>query len=253
MPLSNKKIANLGDSIFGNFRAPEDISSFIAEATGAEVYNLGFGGCRMSVHSLPHFDKFCMYRIADAITTGDFSACEEAFLYKPRGEGLPAYFRETCDLLKSIDFNTVDIATIAYGTNDFTAARPLEGAGRYDFTSYAGALRYSLERIMRKFPNMEIVLCSQTYRFWRDKDGNVIGDSDDRAMESGLYLPEFVSKTREVADEYGLFFIDNYTGSGINKETRDLCFSLTDGTHPMPYGRKLIAENMAKNLKKRFG
>ena len=60
MPLSNKKIANLGDSIFGNFRAPEDISSFIAEATGAEVYNLGFGGCRMSVHSLPHFDKFCM-------------------------------------------------------------------------------------------------------------------------------------------------------------------------------------------------
>lgn len=254
MSLKDKVIVNFGDSIFGNFRAPEDISSYIAELTGAKTYNVGFGGCRMSVHSLPHFDKFCMYRIADAITSRDFTPQEDAFGFIPRGEALPTYFKDSFELLRSIDFSGVDIATIAYGTNDFTAARPLEGAGKYDFTSYGGALRYSLERIMKAYPNMTLVLCSQTYRFWRNKEtGAVIGDSDDRAMESGLYLPEFAEKTREIADEYGLYYIDNYYGSGINKETRDLCFSETDGTHPIPYGRRLIAENIAQNLIKRFG
>ena len=206
----------------------------------------------MSVHSLPHFDKFCMYRIADAVTTRDFTPQKDALEFIPSGEALPAYFKESSRLLQSIDFSGVDIATIAYGTNDFTASRPLEGAGRYDFTSYGGALRYSLERLMKAFPNMSIVLCSQTYRFWRDETGEVTGDSDDRAI-SKIYLPEFVQKTREIADEYGLYYIDNYQGSGINKETRDLCFSATDGTHPLPYGRKLIAKNIAENLIKRFG
>ena len=31
--LNGKVIVNFGDSIFGNFRAPEDISSYIAEIT----------------------------------------------------------------------------------------------------------------------------------------------------------------------------------------------------------------------------
>ena len=254
MSLENKIIVNFGDSIFGNFRAPEDISSYIAEITGAKTYNVGFGGCRMSVHSLPHFDKFCMYRIADAVTTRDFQPQEDAFDFVPRGEALPTYFRDSFELLRSIDFSKVDIATIAYGTNDFTAARPLEGAGKYDFTTYGGALRYSIEKLESAFPSLTLGLCSQTYRFWRKKDtGEEIGDSNTRAMESGLYLPEFVEKTREIADEYGLFFIDNYNGPVINKENRDLCFSETDSTHPIPYGRRLIAENISRNLIERFG
>lgn len=254
MSLANKKIVNFGDSIFGNFRSPEDISSYLAEYTGATVYNLGFGGCRMSVHSLPQFDKFGMYRLTDAIISRDFTPQKDALEMVPFGEALPAYFKDSFELMRTIDFSEVDIATIAYGTNDFTAARPLEGAGKYDVTSYGGALRYSIERLMKAYPNMKLVLCSQLYRFWREKGtGVVIGDSDDRPMESGLYLRDFIKKTREIADEYSLFYIDNYTGSGINKETRDLCFSETDGSHPLPYGRKLIAENMAKDLEKWFG
>jgi lysophospholipase L1-like esterase len=195
-----------------------------------------------------------MYRIADAVTSRDFTPQSDEFDFVPRGEALPTYFRNSFELLKSIDFNKVDIATIAYGTNDFTAARPLEGAGKYDVTSYGGALRYSIEKLRWNFPNLTLVLCSQTYRFWRDKDtGEVIGDSNDRPMESGLYLPEFVKKTEEIAAEYGLFFIDNYNGPVINEANRDLCFSGADGAHPIPYGRRLIAENISKNLIERFG
>ncbi len=250
--LKGKVIVNFGDSIFGNFRAPEDISTYLAELTGAATYNVGFGGCRMSEHSLKHFDRFGMYRLADAVTTRDFALQDEAFSYEPIGEGLPGYFKGSLEILKSIDFSKVDIITIAYGTNDFTGGRYPESDDKYDSKTFGGALRYSLEKLMKAFPHIKIAVCSPTYRFWRDKDGNVTNDSNDMRYSNGT-LPDFVAKTAEVAKEYGVLYIDNYNGSGISKENRDLCFSERDGTHPMPYGRKLIAENLAKELTEAFG
>ena len=250
--LKGKKIVNFGDSIFGNFHAPEDISSFIAKKTGATVYNVGFGGCRMSEHSLPQFDRFCMYRIAHSVTTRDFSLQDESFSYEPIGEALPAYFGGNLELLKSIDLSTVDIATIAYGTNDFTAGQRIEGDDKYDITTYAGALRYSIETIKKVYPNLILVLCSQTYRFWRNADGSFSSHSHDRIINDQT-LPEFCKKTEEIAKEYGLLYIDNYNGSGINESTRGECFSATDGTHPIAHGRELIAESISRALLENYG
>ncbi len=250
--LKGKVIVNFGDSIFGNFRAPADISSYLAEMTGAKTYNVGFGGCRMAEHVLPQFDRFCMYRIAHAVAARDFALQDESFSYEPVGEALPVYFKDSLEILKSIDFSNVDIATIAYGTNDFTGGQKIEGEDKYDFKAYAGALRYSIERLREAFPNIKIVLCSQLYRFWRNEDGSFKGDSDDTQCH-GKYLSEFASKTKEIAEEYGLYYIDNYNKSGINKETKELCFSNSDSTHPIEYGRKLIAENLARELSEMFG
>ena len=62
--LSNKKIVNFGDSIFGNYRdTSEDdksISKMIAEQTDSICYNVGFGGCRMATHS-NYWDAFSMH------------------------------------------------------------------------------------------------------------------------------------------------------------------------------------------------
>ena len=71
-PLKGKTIANFGDSIFGNRRPPNDVSTALAEITGATVYNLGFGGCRMAKHDT-NWDPFSMYRLADSIATNDFT------------------------------------------------------------------------------------------------------------------------------------------------------------------------------------
>ncbi len=251
--LKGKVIVNFGDSIFGNFRAPTDISSFIAEKTGATVYNAGFGGCRMSPHEYPQFDKFCMYRVADAVTSRDFSLQDEAFIIEPVGEALPAYFSGSLELLKSIDFSKVDIITIAYGTNDFTASIPLEGKDKYDIDSFGGALRYSIEKLKSKYPNIPIVLCSQLYRYWDGECGIYNEDTNTFVNPIGLMLGDFLAKTKEIADEYGLFYLDNYNNSGINKEIRHLCFEGVDTCHPVEYGRRLIAENMAKGLLAQFG
>ena len=246
--LKGKVIVNFGDSIFGNFRAPEDISSYLSDITGAKTYNVAFGGCRMGEHKLPQFDRFSMYRLASSVVSRDFSLQDESFSYEPIGEALPDYFKGSLETLKSIDFRTVDIITIAYGTNDYTAKMPLDNANdRCDIKSFGGALRYSIETLREAFPKIKIVICSQLYRFWRDSDGNFTEDSDTRVL-GGHKFSDFMRKTKEIADEYGLYYLDNYNGSGICKKNIDVCFSKTDGSHPLPAGRIMIAQNMAKEL-----
>ncbi len=249
--LKGKVIVNFGDSIFGNFRAPEDISSYLADMTGATVYNVGFGGCRMGKHVLPQFDRFGMYRLADAVTARDFSLQDESFGYEPIGEALPAYFKGSLEILKSIDFSKVDIITIAYGTNDFTGEVPLDG-DKYDTDTFGGAMRYSLEKLIKAFPHINIAVCSQLYRFWWNEDGTVKGDSD-TIDSDGRFLKIFLEKTKEIADGYGLYYIDNYNYTGINAATRSYCFGGRDSTHPIEYGRRLIAANLARELTDRFG
>ncbi len=250
--IKGKTIVNFGDSVFGNFRAPTDISSHLAALTDTTVYNVGFGGCRMAEHVLPQFDRFCMYRIAYAVTSGDFSLQDEAFSYEPIGEALPAYFKGSLEVLKSIDFSKVDIITISYGTNDFTGGQPFEGTDKYDVKAFCGAMRYSIEALQKAFPHIKIAVCSQIYRFWRGDDMLPTGDCTDTPWHDN-YLSAYIEKTKEVAEEYGLLYIDNYTYSGINEKTRDMCFGGSDGTHPIEYGRRLVAQNLAYELCEKFG
>ncbi len=250
--LKNKVIVNFGDSIFGNFRAPKDISSFIAHKTGATVYNLGFGGCHMATHFLKQFDRFGMFRIADAIVSGDFTLQNEAFDYEPIGEELPEYFVESNKLMQKIDFNKVDIITIAYGINDFTGGNKLEGNDKYDIKAFAGALRYSIEKIQKAFPHIKIVLCSQIYGVQFDENGKVKSDNGTITYR-GYILEDFLNKTKEIANDYGLHYIDNYNNSGINAKTWNLCFTYPDGAHPLEFGRKLLADNISKELLSLYG
>ena len=247
--LKGKTIVNFGDSIFGNRRPPVDISTMLANLTGATVYNCGFGGCRMARHSLPNFDAFCMYRIADAVSSKDFSVQDAALIDKTASTPLPAYFAETTALLKSIDFSKVDIVTIAYGTNDYMGDVDLEDAAdRYATRRFGGALRHSLEKLLTAYPQLKIFLCSQTYRFWMDESGVFIEDSDTRVNSDGVRLTDFVAKTEAVAAEYHIPFINNYHTLGMNRFTRSLFFSATDGTHPLENGCRLIAAHIAKEL-----
>lgn len=245
-PLNNKVIVNFGDSIFGNKRHPDDISTHLAQITGATVYNCGFGGCRMSAHNT-NWDAFSMYRLAEAIATGDFSV-QDAVDVSSVSE-MPSYFIETRNLLKSIKWNDVDIITIAYGTNDFTASVDIDSETNiYDTTTFAGALRHSIEKLLGTYPHLKIFVCGQTYRFWMDSSNVFTEDSDTKINANGVKLTDFVQKTKSVSNEYHLKFIDNYFDLGINKFNRSHWFPATDGTHHNKLGGKLIAEHMANEL-----
>lgn len=249
-PLRDKVIVNFGDSIFGNYRGSDSVSAVLANHTGATVYNCGFGGCRMASHSLANFDAFSMYNLANSIASGDYSLQDAAFNISA-GENLPSYFSSTLATLKGVDFSTVDIITIAYGTNDFAGGKSLDNeSDLYDTTKFAGALRHSIETILGKYPHIRIFVCSQIYRFWMDGNGAFTEDSDTKSSFSsaGDKLTDFVAKTKEVAEAYHLPFIDNYYELGMNKFNRTVYFTATDGTHPNATGRELLARHIAAKL-----
>ena len=240
--LKNKIIVNFGDSIFGNSKYPYDISTMLAEITGATVHNCGFGGCRMATHSAGYID-FSMFSLANAIVAGDFSA-QEASVSSVSIQNVA----DRVALLKTLDFNNVDIITIAYGTNDFTGGKPLDSETNVlDTTTFGGALRYSIETLLTAFPHLKIFVCAPTWRFWLT-DGAYDYDSDTYTNSMNNKLTDFVEKTKEICKEYHIPCIDNYYELGFNKFNRSRYFSATDGTHPIKEGRRLMAEHIAKHL-----
>lgn len=243
-PFLGKKIVNFGDSIFGQTRPPKDVSTYLAEKTGATVYNAGFGGCEMSTHADSNYNPFSMCNLADAIATGTWTSQESA----SSQSGMPTYFAETVTMLKSLDFSTIDIITIAYGTNDWNNSSPLDNGGNSNMAYFADALRHSIETLLTAFPQLRIFICTPIYRWWMDSQGQFTDDSNTRVNQTtNTKLTDFVAKTIEVAEEYQLPYINNYE-IGMNKFNRSYYFYPTDGTHPKPEGNKLIADNIANKI-----
>lgn len=236
--LYGKTVVNFGDSIFGNYVFPEDISTYLAKHTNATVYNVGFGGCRMALHSSPEYDAFSMYRLAQSVVDNNWVLQDTAVSSISN-----INFKEKLQLLKSIDFSKVDIVTISYASNDFT--------GQISEQQFKDALKSSIEKLTNAYPNLDIVLCTPIYRYWMDENGEFLYDSN-TYIKAGNMLTDFAQWIKEVANEYNLFVIDNYNNCGINNENRTQYFSAGDGTHPNKEGRKLIAENMAKELYNKF-
>lgn len=247
LPLYGKTIVNFGDSIFGNAQAPNDISTFLAEKTGATVYNCGFGGCRMSVHPTSEYNAFSMYSLADSISSSDYTTQETAL--ESTTVTLPERFTPSVERLKGIDFSKVDVVTIAYGTNDFNGygvnldneENPL------DTNTFGGALRYSIETLLTAYPNLKIFVLSIAYRFYVDENNEYIYDTNNHANNYGKYAMDYNAKLKEVAEEYNLPYVDDYN-IGIGKFNRYQYFNVNDGAHHKEEGRRLIAEHLASAL-----
>lgn len=193
----------------------------------------------MASHLASH-DAFSMYRLADAITSKDYALQKNTLA----NYSLPAHFSTAISMLENLDFENVDIITIAYGTNDFT--------GGNSISQVEAALKYSIETIQNAYPNIDIVICSPTYRFWMDEEGNFIDDSNTREI-GGVKITDYIQLYGDIADEYGICMIDNYNDIDINKSTRTKYFYGADGAHQNEAGRKLIADHMAKELYEAFG
>lgn len=245
LPLYGKTIVNFGDSIFGNAQPPTDISTFLAKKTGATVYNCGFGGCRMSPHPTAEYHAFSMYKLADAISTGNFTEQENAV--NSTSVTLNNAIKSNFATLKTIDFSNVDIVTIAYGANDFNGASLDNEDNPLDTATFGGALRYSIETLLTAYPNLRIFVLSTTWRFWINDSNEYIDDSNTRTNGLNKTLSDYNAQLKSVAEEYNLPFIDDYH-IGIGKFNRSYYFNANDGAHHNENGRELIAAHLAKRL-----
>lgn len=235
-PLKGKTIVNFGDSIFANTRPPNDVSTYLAELSGATVYNAAFGGSRMGQHS-GGWDAWSMYRLAHALVNNSYTLQDAALL----GEDRPAHAADTLAGLKAIDFNTVDYITINHGTNDWSGSNVLDNTGDPDdTTTYLGALRYALELLMTAYPRLQIAVVSPAWRYFMDESDVYTEDSDTKKNTNNVTLPGFVTGAQSAASEFHCMYIDCYN-IGINRHNRAAYFLPDDGTHHNQTGRQRIA------------
>lgn len=239
LPLKGRTVVCFGDSLFGMERGDTSAPAYIAGITGATVYNVGFGGCRMSVHPSDGYAQFSMWALAKAVAEKDWT---EQDRYAESGSD---YFREQLELLKTLDFETVDYVVIHYGTNDFGGGVEIgENSPSWDYSTLCGALRYSITALRTAYPNLTIFVSLPAFRFW-DVDGVRIY-SDTYRNNQNVTLQQAVEALQRVAQEMDVEVIDNYYGLGIDRSNADSL--LSDGTHLNAAGRKLLGEYIGTKL-----
>lgn len=257
-PLSGKVVVNFGDSLFGNTQGASSVSNVISNVTGAVVYNCGFGGCRMAGgQEIEAWQSFSMFRLSDEIVKENDDPTkwnlQDAAVNNEKWNNKPTYFDNTLSVLKGIDFNLVDFITIAYGTNDYTGGNLIDDESNpLNTDTFSGALRYSLEKIMAKYKQLKILICTPTYRLWFNPDGSVESDSDTRDYAGSGVLTEYVNKTIEIAKEFKIPVLDNYFELGVNKYNALEFFTISDGTHHNDLGRKKMGEKIGSALITQF-
>lgn len=227
--LAGRKIVVFGDSLIGMTRDQTSVTAYAAEYTGARVYNVGFGGCRMAKHPTNGYAAFSMWALADAVATGTYTTQDA------QASSGADYFAQQLAVLKGIDFGSVDTVVIHYGTNDFTGNVAIDNATDDDDTStLCGALRYALRKIQTAYPKIRVFISLPIYRKW-DSTG-----AETYTNANGKKLREFCTALAGVADEFNCPCIDGYKALGIN--TANASAFLADGTHLNEHGRQAFGE-----------
>lgn len=239
LPLKDRKVVCFGDSLFGMVRGDTSTPAFVASFTGATVYNVGFGGCRMSVHPSHGYAEFSMWALAKAIADNDWTAQDT---YASSGSD---YFPDQLAILKDINFNAVDYVVIHYGTNDFGGSVAIgQDSASSVTTTICGAMRYSIETLLTAYPRLRIFISLPIFRFWEVSGTKVYSDTYTNSQNNTLV--QVVEAMRTVAKEYNLPIIDGYYGLGINSTNADSF--LSDGTHLNAPGRQRFGEYIGSRL-----
>lgn len=247
--LQGKKVAVFGDSImeFGN------IPETIAQLSGATVYDCSVGGTRMARHTENTqgnlYNELCMYRLANYINTGNYTGLTQATesLKNNHNDDNTA----NMNTLKSIDWAQIDIAIIAFGTNDYHGNNNAVEIGTdsdilSDGSTFKGAINYTVDQLLSKYPNLQIIFTTPIYRNRFSSVGDNL-NSDIHVNDKGLCLKDYADAIKEVASKNHLPVIDLFSESGINKYTYKNYLS-SDELHPSTIGYVTLGQKIAKVL-----
>lgn len=182
-PLSDIRLLALGDSIWGNDRT-DGIADFLSEYTGMTVYNGAIGGTRITGdrgnYSSPEYKPFDGVNLIHALVTGVWTD-QDANV-----DSIVSYVKtSTLPMLKSLDLSTVDIITLAYGHNDFTAPKTIE--------SIQAAFVTAIGEILTAYPQVRIVVIAPPWRtfdsgqtdgdVWTNGNGNTLREVADAIVD----------------------------------------------------------------------
>lgn len=244
----------LGDSLIGNLNDGQGVDYYLEEMIGRPVLKGGFGGTCASFDEASDYpvaisSQLSLVKITQAIVNRDFSVPKAQIAY---GQNYPYIMKQTLDYfphyvneLANTDFKTVDYVVIEHGSNDYSTGVILDNPqDKYDESTFGGALRSSIERLQKAYPQIQIILMTPTWYCIEREEEVLYCDSTDFG---GGYLEDYVNLELEIAKEYGVHVLDNYHESGINQDTR--AEYLFDGLHLNKNGQMLIAGRIATFIK----
>lgn len=237
-----KKIVFMGDSTYEiTGIAGRRIPDMLARRTGATCINAAFGGSRVSGTSGGDYLYFDFPALCDAIVAGDFTDQQSHI-----PSAVADRFTAQLAALSAVDFSTVDVLCIEYGTNDFTGNVPL-GQADETTTTVMGAMSYGIKKLLAAYPNLNIFIDGVRYRFWLSGDSF----SDDITTHTNtldLRLYDYADAIEEVAGNFNLPYSDNIHHYGWNRYNRATYFPANDGTHfnvnATAYAEKILFDRL---------
>lgn len=244
------RIVCLGNAPFADDRGEEDnLCNLIEKEMGENtvVYNCSVQDSYMTALNPTltgdhPYDAFSFYWLTTLFTVGNTAAIDSAV---DALEEAPEELLESIDILKSIDFESVDVITIMYDASDYLAGRrTINSDNETDIQHFTGALTAGIQLIQETYPHIRIMVMSPAYAFALDENGEeVSSDIMDYGMGS---LATYAILESNVCYENSVTFIDNIYGSIHADNARTY---LTDYIHINEKGRRLIAKRFAECYK----
>ena len=239
---NNKKSKYDGKTLvcFGDSITNMGYTDIITSDTGIIATNVGLSSGRYaySDDSNQYVNAFAFHNIVDSIISGDWTIPDSI-------NGISGYETQYAHIqtIKTIEFNKIDFVSIAYGTNDFSSATPMDNIGnKYDVNYFKGAMRYCIKKLTEAYPHLKIVISTPIYRFWVDS-GVVVDDCKTHTIGKFL-LSDYNNAEIEVCKELNLPYISNLENGGINEFNRLNYFNIADGLHPNNKGLEMIGHRI---------
>jgi len=233
-----------GDSIVAGDRALWTLTYKLADH-GYTVLNGALGGMQLSYFSGKQYignsdNLFTMVGLSESVKERDFSlqyvAPYTSDVYEDNKNIVAAN-------LSRVNWDNAKYILIEHGANDYLNGVALDNPNdKYDPYTYGGALRTSIENIRVGAPKAKIIIVTPIYM----NPAGLPGDCFEVDYGGG-FLADYVNKEKEIAEEYGIYVIDNFTEVPINKDNYDIY--IPGGLHGSLEGNELIAANIAKHLK----
>ena len=207
MQLENKKVFFIGDSITEGegTSSPEHCYVSVFERLSKScVKNYGVNGMRIAKQKLTDNDENVVQNFVSKVDEMD---------------------------------NNADAVVVFGGTNDFrhnAAIGSMESRSEYTFY---GAMHVLSDKLIRKYPEAEIVFITPLHRVGEDEARQECGENRE------VRLSDYVNIIREVAEYYSFPVIDLFKMGGLQPNV-DIIKELymPDGLHPSNAGAEKIAK-----------
>lgn len=226
-----KTIVCLGDSLTQGIGALENpYTKTLAKILKANVINAGIGGAMFNGGVQSDF-----FRVAQNIVDRNFTV-------------LNKHIDELCDIypeftelkgnmaeMQELDFNSVDMIVLSYGTNDWNSGVSLD--------TIEAALKQGVKTLLSAFPHLRFYVFTPCYRdgFGDNKTEN---SNTYRNPQTNLLLEEVGDHIETVCGKLGIPCKNMYRNSNINEFNRDIY--LSDNTHRNARGYELLGQQYAK-------